>query len=330
VTLRTLTGIAETDVLHPAIHVDTLLTEADLADEFVRAVTARQLPEKFFYWFPLSVTAWLALCQDGPYRNFVRSDGLVRASLPLLLQHLTKTPRLEVISLGAGHGVKDLHVLGALAQAGKRVRYVPVDAGLSLLEMACARSVSVGIPHHGIKADLTNPKHLAALRARNETLPRLLLLLGNSLGAFDPPALLAGLRALMRDGDLLLVDGELGHDRDTLAGYDNPTNRAFALAPLQSIGLSDSDGRLVFEAMADLRPGLHRLGKSFELVRDVRITVAGLPVAFQAGERITMSHSGKYSRDGFAALLAEQCLTPVHEWLSDDGRFLMVLATPRG
>jgi uncharacterized SAM-dependent methyltransferase len=194
--------------------------------------------------------------------------------------------------------------------------------------MACARSIGAGIPHHGIKADLTNPKHLAALRARNETLPRLLLLLGNSLGAFDAPAMLGALRALMRDGDLLLVDGEIGHDRETLAGYDNPTNRAFALAPLLSIGLTESDGRLGFEALDDLRPGLHRLGKSFELVKDVQLTMAGLPLAFRAGERITMSHSGKYSREGFEALIADHRLSTVQEWTSEDGRFVMMLVKP--
>jgi uncharacterized SAM-dependent methyltransferase len=316
-------------MLQPAIHLDALLTEADLADEFARAVAARQLPEKFFYWFPLSVKAWLALCQDGPYRNFVRSDALVRQSLSLLTQRLPKAAAIEVVSLAAGHGAKDLHILTALAQAGKSVRYMPVDAGLSLLEMACARSITVGIPHHGIKADLTNPKHVAALRAKDNT-PRLFLLLGNSLGAFDPPAMLGALRPLLRENDLLLLDGEIGHDRETLAGYDNPVNRAFALAPLLTIGLSESDGRLVFEARPDLRPGLHRLGKYFELVKDVTISVAGLPLALQAGERISMNHSGKYSREGFAGLLAENRLTPVKELLSDDGRFLMVLARASG
>jgi uncharacterized SAM-dependent methyltransferase len=312
------------------IHLVALLTEADLADEFVRAVAARQLPEKFFYWFPLSVKAWLALCQDGPYRNFVRSDTVIRLSLPVVARELPKGTAVEVVSLGAGHGAKDLHILTALAEAGRRVWYVPVDAGLSLLEMACAQSVRLGIPHHGIKADLTNPKHLAALHAADDTPPRLFLLIGNTLGAFDPPAMLAGLRPLLREQDLLLLDGEIGHDRETIAGYDNPVNRAFALAPLVSIGLSEADGKLVFEPMEDLRPGLHRLGKSFELVRDVKTTVAGLPLALQAGARIRMSHSGKYSRDGFGRLLAENRLTAVHEFLSDDGRLLMVLARPSG
>src|SRR3989442_7438263 len=62
------------------IPVQALLTENELADEFVSAFRARRLPEKFFYWFPLSVRAWLALCSDGAYRNFERSRSLIARS----------------------------------------------------------------------------------------------------------------------------------------------------------------------------------------------------------------------------------------------------------
>jgi uncharacterized SAM-dependent methyltransferase len=320
-------GPIGTDVTMPIAHVETLLTEAELADEFLQAITNRQIPEKFFYWSPLSVKAWLALCQDGAYRNFVRSDVLIRQCLSTVVRDCPGGP-VEVVSLGAGSGTKDLQILKALSAAGHRVRYVPVDAGMMLLEMACLESARHGLDHRGVKADFTNPKHLAALASARETAPRLLLLLGNSLGAFDPPAMLAAVRALMRETDQLLVDGELGQDRETLAGYDNPTNRAFALAPLLSIGISETDGRLVFKALEDLRPGLHRLGKYFEMTRDCTITVGGLSVPLQAGDRIRMNHSGKYSRDGFEDLLQESGFSPIERFLSDDGRFLMVLARP--
>src|SRR5436189_288758 len=49
------------------IAIHSLLTENELADEFVAAFHARRFAEKFFYWFPLSVRAWLALCSDGAY-----------------------------------------------------------------------------------------------------------------------------------------------------------------------------------------------------------------------------------------------------------------------
>ena len=57
-----------------ALQIEVRLTEAAIAEDFLAALANRYLPERFFYWFPLSVRAWLSLCQDGPYRNYVRSN----------------------------------------------------------------------------------------------------------------------------------------------------------------------------------------------------------------------------------------------------------------
>jgi uncharacterized SAM-dependent methyltransferase len=312
-------------MMPPILHIEVLLTEADLAEQFLTELNARRIPEKFFYWFPLSVTAWLALCQDGAYRNYTRSDTLIRDSLTKLMQTLPSGP-LEIVSLGSGQGTKDLHLLTGLSESSRVPMYIPVDSAMTLLEMACQHAAGRGIAHRGVKADLTNPDHLARLHPELDSPPRLLLMLGNTLGAFDPAATLTSLRSVMRDGDVLLVDGELGSDDETRAGYDNPVNRAFAFAPLKSIGLGEADGKLVFEVMEDLRPGLHRLGKYFELTRAVDVVIAGVPLQFRAGERIKMSHSGKYRRQAFTDLLADTGLVPQDEFLSDDRRFLMVLA----
>ena len=41
--------------------VEVVLTEADIVQEFVEAIEARDLPEKFFFWFPRSAVAWTDL-----------------------------------------------------------------------------------------------------------------------------------------------------------------------------------------------------------------------------------------------------------------------------
>jgi uncharacterized SAM-dependent methyltransferase len=308
------------------IPIHALVTENDLADEFVSAFRARRLPEKFFYWFPLSVRAWLALCSDGAYRNFVRSRSLIARSGVELARLFPPAP-LEVLSLGSGQGDKDLLLLVALRERGVRASYVPVDTSQALLEMACGGALAAGFPAHGIKADFTAPAQLVALAAEPETPPRLVLLLGNTLGAFDPIAEAHELARLLRPGDVLLVDGEIYAGETTVAGYDNALNRRFAWAPLHAVGIRDSDGELVFETAADARlPGLHLIPKHFRASRDVEPFMGGEVLRLARGERLAMNHSYKYAADTFLRILSGAGLATRWQGRSDDERFLMVLA----
>src|SRR6266478_6014092 len=102
------------------ISIHALLTENALADEFVAAFHARRFAEKFFYWFPLSVRAWLALCSDGAYRNYVRSRSLIAQSADRLAGFV-QPGALEVVSLGSGQGDKDVLLMNALSRHGVRV-----------------------------------------------------------------------------------------------------------------------------------------------------------------------------------------------------------------
>jgi L-histidine Nalpha-methyltransferase len=315
--------------MHPALQIDVLLTESSLADRFLSAWAERFLPELFFYWFPLSVRAWLALCRDGPYRNYVRSEALVRAYAGQVVETLPKGP-VELISLGSGQGTKDLSLLEGLIAHGRTVTYLPVDSGQALLEMACAQARRCGVPHRGLKADMTDPMHLSRLTRRASDGSRLVVMLGNTLGAFDPTAMLRSVRPLLEENDLLLVDGELGSDLNTRAGYENPANRAFAMAPLYSIGIRDQDGSLHFESSEDVRPGIYRLKKSFLADIDLTLQIGGESLSLRAGETLHMNHSGKYERQAFIKAIAEGGFAPSDEFLSEDGRFLMVLARPVG
>ena len=310
------------------IAIHSLLTENELADEFVAAFQSRRFAEKFFYWFPLSVRAWLALCSDGAYRNYVRSRSLIAQSADDLARTVSPGP-LELLSLGSGQGDKDLLLMNALRQRGVRVSYVPVDTSQALLELACQGAMGAGLPAQGIKADFTRPDHLAALAPAPETPPRLVLLLGNTLGAFDPLAEARELRSLLRPHDSLIVDGEIYAAQQTVAGYDNPLNRRFAWAPLVAVGITEQDGDLVFEDGVDARlPGLHPLAKHFRATRDVAARLGGESLTLSAGERIDLNHSYKYDAATFLRILADAGFAVRWRGTSDDARFQMVLAGP--
>jgi uncharacterized SAM-dependent methyltransferase len=310
------------------IRMQVLLSENAIADDFVSSLQARRLAEKFFYWFPLSVRAWLALCSDGAYRNFVRSRSLIAQSANELAAQLG-AGALEVLSLGSGQGDKDLLLLHAARERGIDVRYVPVDASQALLEMACEAGLAAGFPTRGIKADFTRPDHLASLGPGPDTPARLVLLLGNTLGAFDPLVEARRLRGLLRAQDRLIVDGEIYAGDQTMAGYDNPLNRRFAWAPLHAVGLGEEDGQIRFEDIQDDRmPGLHPLRKYFVASRPAIARVGGEVLEFHPGERVEMNHSYKYAADAFLRILGGAKLEVRWQGRAEDGRFLMVLAGP--
>lgn len=329
------------------IDITVLLSEGEIADALAAALARRELPESASYWSPLSVRAWLDLCKDGAYRNFIRSHALIEAhaaeiaaamapgagaagaaagrstARPARPAHLS---RLDVVSLGSGQGDKDLLVLEALRGAGRDPTYRPIDASVSLLEIACARALDAGFPCAGVKGDFARDEHLAALDALRSERPALWLLVGNTLGAFDPLALARALRARVRAGDALLLDAEVYDPAATIAGYDNPDNRRFAFAPLASLGIRPEDGALSFEPLEDAAlPGFFRLVKRFEPARDLRLAVGGAEILLRAGERLHMGHSGKFSEEGFRAILARAGFAPRASWRSADARFVMAL-----
>ena len=315
------------------LEIEVLLTENELAEQFLAALRNRYLPEKFFYWFPLSVRAWLNLCKSvSPYRNFSRSYELIRKHAVEIARQLAgpATKELKVVGLGAGQGDKDLLVLEALRAEGAKVSYQPVDSSQALLEIALESAAGNRFAACGLKADLADPRTAKALAASAGG-PRLYLVVGNTLGVTGPVQFLETLRPVLRSEDRVLVDGEIFDEQGTMTGYDNPVNRQFAFAPLASVGLEEGrDGELVFESRADAGlDGLHLVSKHFRAARPLEIRLAAERVTLSAGEKIEMSSSYKYSRDVFLSMLRQAGgLEPLAEYVSDDKHFVMALARP--
>ena len=308
------------------IQIDILLSEDQIAQEFMDALERHDLPEKFFYWFPLSIRAWINLCGDGAYRNYVRSHSVLQNHAAEIVSMLPSEP-IELISLGAGQGTKDFLIMEHLQKQGKYLNYRPVDASQGLLEIACQSAKDKNFACRGLKADLNNDSHLTEMQAILDEKPRLIMMLGNTLGAFDPLKFASKLDNIMRPQDFLILDGELFNQTDTLAGYDNPINRQFAFGPLSSVGLSEpNDGRLHIQTDIDNRQaGLYRIRKHFHASRDLKIMLAGETVQILSDTNIEMSWSYKYDRDALKGLITSSGMQLVAEYLSTDKRFLTLL-----
>ena len=92
------------------MNIEVLLTESEIAQEFADSMEARDLPEKFFYWFPLSVRAWLELVRDKKYQPPRFSWSEFGDRIKARIDHLGAA--MSVVSFGAvrARGPNSAHI----------------------------------------------------------------------------------------------------------------------------------------------------------------------------------------------------------------------------
>lgn len=308
-----------------SIRIEVLTTEEAIEREFLESLERRHLEEKFFYWFPLSVSAWINLCNSKEYKNYSRSYQLTKRISDDVAARI-ESRRVTWIGLGCGDGAKEILLLKSLQHRNVEVSFRAVDFSLSLLERACRAAQEEGISAIGYKADVT--RHLEEVSLNTGSTTKVYSLLGNTLGAFQKKdTFLKQIAKQMKPGDYFLVDGELYNADVTFAGYENPSNRTFAIAPLYSAGLQEDDGRLIFALEADpKREGFYRVRKHFQFERDRTLYLSGARLDYKKGDIIQMSYSYKYDYDAFMSLLSKQTRWKLAApYLSDDKNYLATL-----
>ena len=168
---------------------------------------ARDLPEKFFFWYPRSAAEWTALMGHAElYGGLWESWKELAGGSQALAQHFGD--KIPVISFGAGDGKRDRLLMRSLKACGSECLYFPVDASQAMLEMACAEAEDEDFETVGIKADISSPVHLVYAADAAEP-PRLFIFSGNTMGAFDPLAEIRYIAQAMKPGDRLIIDGEI-------------------------------------------------------------------------------------------------------------------------
>ena len=283
------------------MNIEVFLTEAEIAQEFVESIEARDLPEKFFYWFPRSVRAWLDLAQNSATAGLRQCwEGLDNGALKLAAG---SEDTLAVVGLGSGDGAKDRILIKSLERAGRAVKYFPVDASQTLLELACSAAEDAEIETMGIKADISSPMHLVLASDAAES-PKIFVMAGNTLGGFDPLDQVRHLAECMHAGDRLIIDVENSHEA-LLARGEDPAVRRFALAPLAAAGVAEEDGELRFEHKRDERhAGLHLITRFFRADRDLTLALPGKHT-LPRGERVLLNFRYACTPDAFHWLLTK-------------------------
>jgi uncharacterized SAM-dependent methyltransferase len=304
--------------------IEVVLTEAEIVQELAEAVEARDLPEKFFYWHPLSVRAWLALAADPAFDSVRHCWQQLAARATWLLTPFKES--VPVISFGAGDGGTDRLLLEPINQSGRELKYYPVDASQMLLEMACAAAEDLDFETSGIKADISSPMHLVFASDAAES-PKLLLMSGNTLGGFDPLDHTRHLAQCLHPGDRLVLDAEI-HQDNGAAGYSEDALRQFAFAPLAGLGVSVDDGEVRFEHKRDdSLHGLYVTTAYFRPDRDLRIGISGREVLVERGEHIVLNFRYTFTAQALRGLLQQGGLKILDEIPSPDGRYLLAVCS---
>jgi len=302
------------------MNIEVLLTEAEIADEFAEAMEARDLPEKFFYWTPPSVRSWKEL-------SIVANESLRQTwdALALKAGELTRSfgSRVPVISFGAGDGTKDRLMLKALREAGREVKYFPVDASQTLLEVACAGAEDDDCEALGLKADISSPVHLL-LAADVSEAPRLFLMVGNTLGGFDPLDQIKHVAACLHEGDILILDAQVG-EGDPAEPAEAEKN--FVFAPLASAGIGAEEGELKFvENRDDRHEGLRLMTRRFQASKDLTMVASGREIHVERGERIFLNFRYRFTREALRWLLSRHAGLKIKgEIPSADGKFVTAI-----
>lgn len=305
------------------MNIEVLLTEAEIAQEFLESIEARDLPEKFFYWFPQSVRSWRALSQDTAHQNLQNMWDVMSERIRECTGHFKN--HIPIVSFGAGEGVKDRRLVESLQAAGRAVRYFPVDASQALLEAACEAVENDEEDVTGVKADISSPVHLVLASDASEP-PKLVLMAGNTLGGFDPMEQIRHVASAMHENDRLALDVEL-YSEAALDLASQRLEQSFAFAPLASIGIQEEDGEMRFEVKRDERhEGLYMIARHFQASRDLRVSVMGKDILIERRERIFMNFRYLFTPDAFRWLLERHGKLKVLEVsASSDKRFTLAV-----
>lgn len=249
------------------------------------------------------------------------------------------TGAATMAELGSGTSTKTRMLLSAfadrVASTGRRMRYVPVDVSVEMLESSAA-TLALDYPDIEIvplAADFTAPGLI--LPPANG--PRIVVFLGGTIGNFDDEErarFLARLAEALEPGDFFLLGADLIKDTGRLvAAYDDKAgvtadfNRNMIevlRTGLDARGLYADD----FDHVARWNPVRHRIEMWLRARRDIDVWFAALERAWRLapGTEVLAEISTKFDLDELAGELAVAGLRVVETWTDDGGDFSLTLS----
>jgi L-histidine Nalpha-methyltransferase len=329
-------------LIDPTIRIDSHLDaahERGLADDVLDGLTRpfKELPPKHFY-DERGCELFDAICELPEYYP-------TRTERALLERHASALTAVgggaaELVELGSGTAAKTRVLLSAMERGGTLRRYVPFDVAESVVRDSAEALVREygGLRVHGVVGDFE--RHLGEIPAPRPGEPRIVALLGGTIGNFPPGSrrrLLREIGELLGPDDRLLLgtglvtevaaleaayDDSAGvtaeFNRNVLAVVNRELEADFPLDGFAHVAFFDRRHEWIEMRLRALRP-------CSVLVRalDLRVEVA-------AGEEIRTEISAKFTRARVADDFEAAGLR-LEEWFEDEaGRHAVSLAARVG
>lgn len=260
-----------------------------------------------------------------------------RAEAEILRAHSAEVAQLSgadtLVELGSGTSEKTRMLLDALQDVGALRRFIPFDVDAGVLETAgeAIAGAYPGVRVDGVCGDFEH--HLAQIPDGGR---RLFVFLGSTIGNLTPgprAEFLAGLAAVMHDGDGLLLGTDLVKDTGRLVrAYDDAAGvtAAFNRNVLAVVNRElDADFDLdEFAHVARWNSAEQRIEMWLRAGRAQHVVVGELDLAvdFAAGEEMLTEVSCKFRREQVADELAAAGLRLRRWWTDAAGDFGLSLA----
>lgn len=317
--------------------MDRFLTADDLAKTLRRDVregltgTPKTLPPKWFYDERGSVL-FEEITRLEEYYPTRREREILIARAPDIA---AATGARTLLELGAGSGEKTRLLLGALS--GTLRSYVPVDVSGDFLEGAAA-GIAADHPGLTVRAVVADyEQHLPLLPGGER---RLIAFLGGTIGNMPPAeriGFLCGVRAIMDDGDFLLLGADLVKDTgrlvrayDDAAGVTAEFNRNVLSVINRDLDADFDPSAFEHVAVWDEAEEWIEMRLRSAAGQDVRVGGLDLAVSFAAGEEMRTEISAKFRRERLEAELGAAGMEIAGFWTDEAGDFSLTLARPAG
>ena len=278
--------------------------ERSLANDVLDGLTRpfKELPPKHFYDSRGSAL-FERICEQPEYYPTRTERSILESRAAEIVQ---ATGAGELVELGSGAADKARILLDAMADAGTLQRYVPLDVSEVVVRDAAAQLVDEypELRVHGVIGDFE--RHLDRVPGPIDGVPRIVALLGGTIGNFPPGTrrrLLRSVGSLLGPDDRLLLGTDLVKDPTVIeAAYDDAQgvtaefNRNVLHVINRELGADFTPEQFDHVAFFDRRHEWIEMRLRAQRPCSVLIGDLGLRVEFAAGEEVRTEISAKFTR----------------------------------